>query len=349
MMTSGRQRAKGFPVLTNRVKRFMNSIVGGKYDILARIVRDFDRAHSCSDVVFLGDSTVLGVSNEDQDRRSTAEMLAADLSGKARVLELSHGAYHMAIYYHMVNTFRVTRQQPRLVIIPINMRSFSPQWYLRPAWEFMPEIRLLRRYYSGKGLRLRYRKAKVEEGYEKTCVQYPMTRLRTIGEFEELRLNHPDSSTQQERRRRELFIYFFLYPISESHPLLVKLREMVELAQMLRIRILFYVTPINMEAAIRSVGQEFERYFSMNAKVVMDTLTKEKCVFVKDTYREGNDLGDNWTACMDYSRALGSDCFFHSRSIDEHLNEKGRRCISKGIRTVALKLFESVGSAVEQG
>ncbi len=341
--------AKGVPVFTKRVKRLMNSILGRQYGVLAKIVEDFDRGHPCSDVVFLGDSTVLRVANEDQDRRSTAEMLAGDLSGAARVLELSHGAYHMAIYYHMVNTFRVTRQQPRLIIVPINMRSFSPQWYLRPGWEFAPEIRLLRRYYSGQGLRLRYKKArtaKLEGEYRKTRVEYPMTSLRTVGEFEELRLNHPDSPTQQERRRRELFIYFFLHPISESHPLLVKLREMVELAQMLSIRMLFYISSINVEAAMRSVGQEFERYFAMNVKVVKDALAKQNCVFVKDT--DGNDLCDRLTAYTDYSRALGSDCFFHTESIDEHLNQKGRRFISEGIRDITFKLFEPVGSAVEQ-
>jgi len=347
---AGRQTAKGFPVFTNRVKRLMNSILGRQYGMLARIVGDFDRGHPCSDVVFLGDSTVLRVANEDQDRRSTAEMLAGDLSGAARVLELSHGAYHMAIYYHMVNTLRVTRQQPRLIIVPINMRSFSPQWYLRPSWQFAPEIRLLRKYYSGQGLRLRYKKArtgKLEGEYRKTRVVYPMSSVRTVGPFEELRLNNPDSATEQEKRRKELFIYFFLHPISESHPLLMKLREMVELAQMLRIRMLFYITPINVEAAIRSVGQEFERYFSMNVKIVEDAFAEQKCVFVKDT--EGNDLCDSLTAYTDYSRALGSDCFFHTESIDEHLNQKGRRFISKGIRNVVLKLFEPVDSAVECG
>ena len=341
-----RQTAAGPQVLTGRIEKLMNSVLGRKYDILERIEEDFDSGSSGSDVVFLGDSTVLRVSNEDRDRRSTAEMLAAALPAETRVLELSHGAYHIGVYYHIISTFRVTRKRPRLIVIPINMRCFSPQWYLRPSWEFRAEIRLLRRYYSGKGRRLRYRKAEVDGGYEKTEVQYPLTNLRTIGEFEALRVNKPDSSTQQERRRRELFIYFFLHPLSPGHPFLVKLRETVELARSLRIGVLFYLTPINVEAALRSVGGEFERLFSMNVKVVKDALAEQKCVFVNDAAGAENDLAGRSVACLDYSQSLGSDCFFHAASVAEHLNEKGRRFLSDGIRPVALKLLEPDGFAV---
>ncbi len=339
------QTAKESEVRTGRMRRLVDTILGRRYEILERIAKEFDSGDLCPDIVYLGDSTVLRIADEDRDRRSTAEMLAADLSGKARVLELSHGAYHMGIYYHMVSTFRITRKRPRLVVIPINMRSFSPQWYLRPSWEFKAEIRLLNKYYSGNGLRIRYRKAETKGGYEQIPVEYPMTGLRTIGEFEKLRLSKPDSSTQQEERRRELFVYFFLWPISEGHPLLVKLRETVELARMLRLKVVFYITPINMGAALRSVGREFEHYFSRNLQVVKDALTAEKCLFVTNGSPEGNDPCDNSIACMDLSQSLGSECFFHTGSIDEHLNEKGRRFVSKGIETVVLRLLGGVDSA----
>ncbi|MEN6576473.1 MAG: hypothetical protein ABFD90_09025 [Phycisphaerales bacterium] len=344
----GRREATDSKTLTGRMTRLADAVLGRKYDILESIAREFDRGDSCPEIVYFGDSTILRISDEDRDRRSTADMLAADLSGKARVLELSHGAYHMGIYYHMVNTFRITRTRPRLLVIPINMRSFSPQWYLRPSWEFKAEIGLLRRYYSRKGLRTRYRKADVATGYEETRVECPLTNLRTIGEFETLRLSSPPASPQREQRRKELFAYFFLCPISDGHPLLVKLREMVKLARMLRIVVLFYMTPINVEAASDSVGPEFDHYFSRNLQVVRAALAEEGCVFVKDGCSEGNDRGDRSVACMDFSRALASDCFFHPGSIDEHLNEKGRKFISKEIGAVVPMLLGETDAAAQQ-
>jgi len=325
--------------LAGRMKRLTDAVLGRKYEILETIAREFDRGDSCPEIVYLGDSTILRVAHEDQDKRSTAQMLAADLSGKARVLELSHGAYHMGIFYHMMSTFRITRRQPRLMVIPINMRSFSPQWYLRPGWDFRAEIRLLNRYYRGQGLRTRYRRAPKDAGYEEIRVEYPLTNLRTIGEFEKLRLNKPDPSTPQEQRRRDLFIYFFLHPVSDGHPLLVKLRETVRLARTLHIGVLFYLTPINVQAALSSVGREFDDYFSRNLAVVKNLLAEEKCIWIENGRWEGDDRRDDSVACIDLSRALTGDCFFHTASIDEHLNEKGRRYISKEVGAVASRLL----------
>lgn len=342
---SGRRETGDTRTLTGRMARLVDAVLGRKYDILESIAREFDCGDSCPQIAYFGDSTVLRVADEDRDRRSTAEMLATGLAGRARVLELSHGAYHMGVYYHMMSAFRITRMRPRLLVIPINMRSFSPQWYLRPSWEFKAEIGLLRRYYSGKGLRTRYKKTDGNTGYEEIRVEYPLSNLRTIGEFEKLRLSKPDSPPQQEQRRRELFVYFFLCPLSSGHPLLVKLREVVELARVLRIGVLFYMTPINVEAARDSVGSEFDDYFSRNLRVVEDALAREKCVFVRTGCTEAGDLGDRSIVCMDLARALASDCFFHAGSIDEHLNEKGRKFISKELGTVVPRLLEGAGAA----
>ncbi len=345
----GRRMTHESQAHTGPIGKVIDTILGRRYDILERIAREFDSGDSCPEIAYLGDSTVLRIADEDRDRRSTAEMLATDLSGRARVLELSHGAYHMGIYYHMVSTFRVTRKRPRVVVIPVNMRSFSPQWYLRPSWEFQAEIGLLHRYCSGKGLRLRYRRTEASNGYEQTRVEYPMTSLQTIGEFEKLRLSKPDSPAQQEERRRELFVYFFLHPISEGHPLLVKLTETVGLARALGLKIVFYMTPINTTAALKSVGREFEQHFSRNLQVVKDALTAEKCFLTANGQSEGNDCCDNPIVCMDLSQSLGSDCFFHDGSIDEHLNERGRRFVSKRIGTIVLRFLQGVDSGRQQG
>ena len=332
--------AKESHYLTRKIKDLGDRIFGRKYRILEKIVAEFDKYDVCPDVLYLGDSTVLRASNEDEDKRSTADMLAEDLKGKARVLELSHGAYQMEIFYHLLSTFKITRHSPRLIILPINMRSFSPQWYLRPNWQFRAEIELLVSYYSGHGLKMYYRKHKYQDGYGKIQVEFPLSDIQTIGEFEELRLSKNNSKTLQKIRKKELFIYFYLYPIYEGHPLLIKLRETVRLARTLDSKIMFYITPINITAALRNVGQEFGHYFSENLKTVKDVFFKEKGRILTDEDIKSYAPLNESSVCLDYSQVLENDCFFHTESIDEHLNQKGKGFISRGAGTVALKLLE---------
>jgi hypothetical protein len=267
-------------------------------------------------------------------------MLATDLKGKARVLELSHRAYNMDMYYHLLRTLEKTRHRPRFIVFPINMRSFSPQWYLRPNWQFRAEIELLVHYYSGHGLRRHYRKQKYQDGYEEIRVEFPLSEIRTIREFEVLRLNkhHPDVSPEE--RRRELFIYFYLYPIVEEHPLLTRLKEILQLSRTIDSQMILYITPINIEAALRNVGREFEHYFSKNLKRVKDVFCRERGRLLSNEEINNGDVLNDSAICLDYSKELGSDCFFHTESIDDHLNQKGRRFIARGIRDVVLKLLE---------
>jgi len=161
-----------------------------------------------------------------------------------------------------------------------------------------------------------------------------------IHEIEELRLSKNNSKTLQKIRKKELFIYFYLYPIYEGHPLLIKLRETMRLARTLDSKIMFYITPINITAALRNVGQEFGHYFSENLKTVKDVFSKEKGRILTDEDIKSYAPLNESSVCLDYSQVLESDCFFHTESIDDHLNQKGRGFISRGAGTVALKLLE---------
>lgn len=325
------------------IQYLRRKIFGRSYDILDKLIEAFDQHHVCPEVLYLGDSTVFRVSNDDEDKRSTSDMLAEYFKGTYRVLELSHGAYHLEIFYHLLRILKRMRHRPRLIILPINMRSFSPQWYLRPNWQFRAEIELLIRYYSGHIHTRRYRKhkySKYQDAYEKKPVHFPLSEIRTIGEFEDIRLSHYFSKVQQDRRTRELFIYFYLYPISEEHPLLIKLREILSLAKILNCKIMAYITPINIVAARRNVGQEFDSYFSKNLNIVSDVFEKKNSRVITKLEIFNIDFLNDSAICLDYSRGLGSDYFFHDQSIDDHLNQKGRRLISNSVGAAAVKWLE---------
>lgn len=314
-------------------------IFGRKYRILDKIVNELDRSDTCPDILYLGDSTVLRVANEDADKRTIGEMLAGDIKGKAHVLEISHGAYHMEIFFHILNTLNVTRHRPKLIILPINIRSFSPQWHMQPKWQFKEEISLLIRYYSGCGLKKYYRRLKNQNDHESIPVQFPLSDMRTIGEFEKLRLNKNNPNVSQDNRRKELFIYFYLFQIPNNHPRLLKIKDIINLTGNLQSKILFYITPINIQAAIRNVGEEFSHYFSNNIDTVKNFIIKQNGCFLNDKETANHNFKSDSAVCVDYSRSLGSDYFFHSESIDEHLKQKGREFISKSNMETALRML----------
>ena len=152
-------------------------------------------------------------------------------------------------------------------------------------------------------------------------------------------MNRDPSVIPDDKRRKELFIYFYLYPISEKHPRLINLKETISLVRSLQSKIIFYITSINIAAAIRDVGQEFEHYFSENIRTIKDVLIKENGHILADEDVDRNEFINVSIVCLDYSRKLDSDYFFHRASIDDHLNQKGRRFISIGTGAVTLKML----------
>ena len=195
-------------------------------------------------------------------------------------------------------------------------------------------------YYQKKGLKRYYRRQNNQNGFENIPVKYPLSELKTIGEFEKIRLNKEDLDISQEQRRKELFIYFYLFQTPIDHPRLLRIGDIINLAKGLNSKILFYITPINIQSAYRSIGEEFNCYFSHNIDTVRDYIIKQNGCFLSDTESGKNSFSNDSVICVDYSKSLESEYFFHPESIDEHLNQKGRDIISKKNMKIALKMLK---------
>ena len=55
-----------------------------------------------------------------------------------------YDAYHIGIYLEYAQYIVAQENLPQVVIIPINLRSFSPEWDMRPEYQFEKEARFLR-------------------------------------------------------------------------------------------------------------------------------------------------------------------------------------------------------------
>ena len=83
------------------------------------------------DIVYLGDSTL----SYPVDQVTTGQILQ-EMLPDFTVGEISHPAYNLDLYLHYVQYMTRSVHRPRVVIIPINMRSFSPEWDMRPGYQF---------------------------------------------------------------------------------------------------------------------------------------------------------------------------------------------------------------------
>ncbi len=284
------------------------------YPALAKLVASYDsRLRKGAEILFLGDSVVERTSRHDTDKRTLDQMIADELANKKRLLCIARAAYHFRIYYYLLNVLRTTLKRPELVILPVNMRCFSPQWDLNPAWQFEEEIQALQIYSETRrvpALRVNADALPFSEMDWNMEFDFPFTDLKRVGQFFDLIKNIPDDPEGKFYRRKQIYILHYLKKLSRDHRRLQSLTQILGLLKDLQIRALVYITPINYQGGVRHVGQGFKDGIRANAAVL------------KDVVRPYMQTG--LVRFMDLQENLTSDHFFHADELTEHLNQDGR-------------------------
>ncbi|MBU5638943.1 hypothetical protein KOM00_19660 [Geomonas sp. Red69] len=276
-----------------------------------RLAMEYGR---CRDkVVFLGDSTVDSASRDDADKRSTAAFLEDALS--EQVVDLSHPAYHLGVYRSFVGYFG-SGWGPRALIIPINVRSFSPEWDLRPEYQFgdvslMLELGRLfsplyrpitayREYFSPASRCPPWTEARVFDG------RLPAGRVLDYENIQGTRLSRDDL------RRKVLYLY--RCELRPEHQKLQALRELCTRARESRLPVLFYVTPVD-HGSIELIYGGSTAIIDRNVALVIGVVT-------------GNGL-----PVLDLSHALPPDSFNWKVNgyPNEHLKEQGRKYVAAAL------------------
>lgn len=241
-----------------------------------------------SDIIYLGDSTLW----HPEGSQTTAAMLQERLPAQT-VGELSHAAYGMEVYRSYLNFMLRQGYRPALVIIPINMRSFSPEWDQRPGYQFTREKRVLalglplaRTF--GRPLQLfgGYTPAITADEFFRSPVYAGATKIGKVQDFEgdvggsalaasdgEQFVYYQEVTPDADYQR--LLTYYYMAELNPRHR---KVQAMVDIAQRLQragTPVLFYVTPVNAELGDLYMGEAFRRQFSANVQVVKEELAAQ--------------------------------------------------------------------------
>lgn len=299
------------------------------YPELVGLLESFNNTVSAPDILFFGDSVLLRVSRDDTDTDTLDRMLSKKLGSRLSLLSIAHTAYHMQVYKSLIRVLDVTKRKPKAVILPINLRSFSPQWDFYPAWQFHDEIRAVESYLSNPSLEI----ASVGEVaatsnllrlFDAIPVKYPLTELNRIGQFRSMIASKSKNENQKLSRLRQIFIYHYMHPLAEDHPKIKALEECVLMLSVLQIPLILYVTPINWEAGRKYVGREFIEAVKSNVNMISNRLSPHQM--------------DKKISFADFSILLEAGCFFSDDNATEHLNQQGRGRLTDEIMKMILEL-----------
>lgn len=291
------------------------------YPTLAKLARNFDSSWSKpADILYLGDSVLERTSRDDTDKRTVDQMAADLLSGEKKLVCLSRAAYHLKVYYHLLSVLQSTRHKPKLVILPINMRSFSPQWASNPAWQFEEEIEVLKNYIKTRRISALKSNAEMlafSEEERNAKLDLPYTDLKSIGQFVDLFDIVPHDAEYKFYRKKQIYIFNYLNSLSAEHLRLLYLGKILTLLQAMQIQVLVYTTPINYQGAVRHIGGGFLDIVRANVEVVRDFMSPY--------------LENDGVRFLDLEEYLTSDYFFNPDEATEHLNQFGRAKLAQAL------------------
>jgi len=278
------------------------------------------------DILYLGDSTLW----HPLGSQTTAQMLQ-EYFPASTVGELSHAAYNLDLYQHYVRRLvaysKTHDYMPQLVIMPINMRSFSPEWDLRPSYQFTQEKVVLD--YGVTLARLFGRPINIFGGFEPsittddflaTAIYSTTGVVGTVADFEAALGNFELAEQENaqfiyyaeppaEGEIENTLIYYYMQPLTPEHRKLQSMLAIVEQLQEQGIKLLFYITPVDVELGDVYLGPAFRERFSANVAVVQQLLAEHN------------------VPLLDLAYALPAFYF----SDTEHLQQDGKRQIAEAL------------------
>ena len=267
-------------------------------------LKDSLKRNSSTEILNLGSSVDLHSDSLDTDQ-STISSRIQNKTSKI-VTPISRGANNNRLHEMFVELISKENNNTHLkyIIIPINLRSYSPEWNLRPQYRF----KNLSIYFDWKKLFL-------NDENKNSIYNY---NVKFEGNYYNLK--------NQKKSLKNDFIYKYLYGFNDENLTLASLKNIVETK--LIIKKIFYITPIDVDTGNRLI-KDFSFYLNKN----IDTI---KSVLKNEIYLDlSHQLRSKHFSYPTYGLNKANE---EIGFVNEHLNEKGREYLSDTISNYILSL-----------
>ncbi|ALK09744.1 hypothetical protein BVIR_1974 [Blastochloris viridis] len=302
----------------------------GEFRLLAEIERAFGVGGTTPDHLILGDSVHYRVRGEDKDGRTLAAMLVDQL-GAGRCLALNGSAFPPTLFLEILRCIQRMPHRPRYVVLPINMRCFSPQWHLRNDNQYENEIAALRAHRPGAPIPSLEPTPADLAAFRKISVRYPDSPFETVDDFLKVIDDRAAKASDDSWRSRQIAIFHYMHPLTADHPWLAALQDTVDAAASMGITPLLYVTPLNHMWGARVVGPRFLEVLASNIAIVQSALQPR-------VQRAGGMFDD-------LSLSFADKLFFSKNEKTEHLADAGRAELANAIVADLLALAATQDSS----
>ena len=266
------------------------------------------------DIIYFGDSVVEG----EKEHKETIPKMLQGLLPHHSVGAICHGAYNADIYLHFFKYMTRKDYYPRAVIIPINMRSFSPQWDMNPYWQFEKEkiflsgnnSFLLRVFCKPLSIFKMFQRRITRGDYENTPVFDGDNFAGRVKDYD-----NPSHEVYSGQNMKNKIKFYYMYSLSENHRKVESMAKIAEISKKYNIKVIFYITPLDYQTGVKHLGNRFYERVAENAGII-------KSVLAKKGFEP-----------LDLSFSLGTKSFNWKHDVyhNEHLAKKGKKFVSEQI------------------
>jgi len=236
------------------------------------------------DVLYLGDSTLLLPLGEV----TTGEILQ-ELLPDQRVGQVAHPAYGLEVFHEYAAHMERHGASPQTLVLPINLRSFSPAWDRRPAFQFTKERRILALGHPWARLLLRpldafgffqpsiSREAFLDAPvYDGDVIVGQVRDFETLADDEILQEEaenaYREVELEDEETAQAVLTYHYMLNLQPDHRKLDAMVAVAEMAAGRGVNVIFYLSPVNVEQGERFLGSRFTERLAENIQVVQSRL-----------------------------------------------------------------------------
>lgn len=274
-------------------------------------------------LLVLGDSTLFWRGPDEADTPSLEDAIAASypelkaiaVSEAALSLDLMEGSWHF---------LRARGTAPRVVVVVVNLRSFSPTWFNRP--DSYTEKVLHQLTWDSPYIRALYRPLMAFEVLNKKSLNtddYYRELHRLVAESPtSFHLNPGNTADPSATALGGLEHYYLCYgiPFREDHPLLVAMTNLVRALREDGVKVLLYVTPVDVERGAHAFGPAMTSVIRQNR----ETLARVVATNFPD---------DPGLCLLDRADSAPTGDFLdHEGAPNEHLTLAGRERLWKSLK-----------------
>lgn len=242
------------------------------------------------EVIYFGDSSATSYSYEDRNKGSIQIFLAQNLK-EYQIGAITHPAYMMDTFEKYVKYLTKNNQAVKIIVITVNLRSFSKEIEENPMNEF--------------------RKAKF-------FLEYPFFLLnifyQPMSAFKVYQVgDNSNPTTPNDTMVRQLKLRY-MYELTGSQKGMKAMKKIKEHLKGSNVKALFYITPVDYQEASQFMGEDFEKKVSQNISVIKEMLD-EPNIDVLDLSFSLKHQSFDWPGIY----------------MNEHLDEEGRKFVARQI------------------